>query len=499
MSLCTLLAIALAQLLVPTVTRSFGSVTYKAVADTYVSEANPDGNHGDSKVVKADGGRQDRLAYLRFQLDRQDGPPIESITLRLYGKDDATLGVAVHPVSAEWREDAMTYDNRPLPGRMVGHSGSVERGEWTEVDVTGAMARTAAGDGGAVSLALVHSPFGAARGKLGKQDLRTRRFATRETTHAPELVVVYGNVASATTSSSTTSTRPTTTTIAPAVTTTLSRPPVPPPPIAPHVSITPGRSGSFEFRGYGPLSDRPLKVWYDAPAGDLTSVKVLVVMHGQSRTGQAYRDSWIDDARRVGALLVVPEFSEAFYPGSDAYNLGNMEHEPESRWSFSLIEPLFDHIRADTGNRTDGYYLYGHSAGAQFVHRFLLFKPDNRVKRAVAANAGWYTTPEAQVAFTYGLRGSPATDAGLRRALATPLTVLLGENDTDPNDSDLRHTPEADRQGPHRFARGHFFFEAGRNAAGALGAPFGWALKTVPGAAHSNGDMAPAAARALFG
>ena len=62
--------------------------------------------------------------------------------------------------------------------------------------------------------------------------------------------------------------------------------------------------------------------------------------------------------------------------------------------------------------------------------------------------------------------------------------MLLGENDTDPNDADLRSTPEADRQGPAPTGRAQFFFEAGRATALALGTPFGWRLETVPGAAR---------------
>ena len=41
----------------------------------------------------------------------------------------------------------------------------------------------------------------------------------------------------------------------------------------------------------------------------------------------------------------------------------------------------------------------------------LLLKPENRVKRAVSANAGRYTTPETGVDFPYGLRGGPVSDA----------------------------------------------------------------------------------------
>jgi hypothetical protein len=486
--------VVLTQLALSPVTRSVGNATYRAVADTFVSAANHDVAHGDSDVLKTDGGRQLRLAYLRFQMESHGSQPIKSITLRVYGEQDASLGVAVHLVDDPWRESTLTFDGRPLSGRMIGHSGAVRRGRWTEIDVTEAVARTVARDGGEASFALANSPYGAASAALAARDREPRRFASRETDHVPELVVVHGTPTSSTTSSSTTSSNPPTT-VAPVVTSTLP-PTTSPPPRPPHSSITPGTTGSFQFSGYAPLRDRPVKVWYDAP-NDLTTAEVLVVMHGQSRTGEDYRNSWIAHARRAGALLLVPEFSEALYPGSDAYNLGNIEREPESRWSFSLIEPLFDHIRADSGNRSDGYYLYGHSAGAQFVHRLLLFK-QNRVKGAVAANAGWYTAPEPQVEFPYGLRGSPITDAGLRRALAAPLTVLLGESDTDPNDPDLRHSSGADRQGPHRLARGHFFFAAGRTTAGALGTRFGWTLQTVPGAVHSNGDMAAAAARVLF-
>lgn len=269
-------------------------------------------------------------------------------------------------------------------------------------------------------------------------------------------------------------------------------------PVAPR-AITPGTSGSFTFSGYAPLSDRPLRVWYSAPPGDLTNARVIVVMHGQSRRAEAYRNSWTVAAARAGAILIAPEFSEALYPGTNAYNLGNVGREPQSRWSYSVIEPLFDFVRADTGNRTDRYFLYGHSAGAQFVHRFLLLVPSHRVARAVAANAGWYTAPEIEVGFPYGLRNSPITDVAVRGALGMRLTVLLGENDTNPNDTDLRHTAGADRQGLHRFARGQFFYRAGLRTARLLGTPFGWNLVTVPGVAHSNSAMVPAAAQALFG
>lgn len=95
--------------------------------------------------------------------------------------------------------------------------------------------------------------------------------------------------------------------------------------------------------------------------------------------------------------------------------------------------------------------------------------------------------------------GGVGDAAVLKAALARPLTVLLGEADTDTQHPELRRTPQAMAQGPYRLARGQAFFAAGREAAARLGVEFGWQLGTVPGVAHSNAGMAPRAAQALWG
>jgi hypothetical protein len=51
-----------------------------------------------------------------------------------------------------------------------------------------------------------------------------------------------------------------------------------------------------------------------------------------------------------------------------------------------------------------GYDMYGHSAGAQFVHRYLQFYDSPKVKKAVAANAGWYTFPNEAINYPYGIK-----------------------------------------------------------------------------------------------
>ena len=227
-------------------------------------------------------------------------------------------------------------------------------------------------------------------------------------------------------------------------------------------------------------------------------------MHGMQRNADEYRDQWYALAEEHDFLLVVPEFDERDFAGARGYNLGHVygpkggARDP-SRWAFSAIEPIFDEVRRRYGMTAQGYAIYGHSAGAQFVHRFLLHVPDARVSRAVSANAGWYTMPDLAVDFPYGVRGSVVGRDRLRQALQLPLVVLLGQDDTDPEDPDLRRTPGALAQGPHRLARGQAFFGAGQVAAQQLGVPYAWRLETVPGADHDNRKMAPAAIPYLLG
>ena len=244
-------------------------------------------------------------------------------------------------------------------------------------------------------------------------------------------------------------------------------------------------------------------VWYYQPAPATPDTPVVVVMHGVGRNGEDYLADWIPFAQARTFLLVVPEFSKAEFPGDEGYNYGNMVDKaghflPRDQWSFSMIEPAVAAVREHTGNRTQTYRMYGHSAGAQFAQRFIYFVPAAHLSRVVVANAGWYMLPDMTTAFPYGLKDTPATKGDLRHALSLPVVVLLGTADVDPKAKALRHTPEAEAQGAYRFARGHYFFAHAEAAAHALNVPFVWRLATAPNIAHSDPGMAPFAAEQLF-
>src|SRR5206468_1144657 len=182
--------------------------------------------------------------------------------------------------------------------------------------------------------------------------------------------------------------------------------------------------------------------------GATSDTPVVFVMHGVSRHGEGYLADWIPYAQRQMFLVVVPEFSEKDFPGAEGYGYGNTVDKagrpvPREQWSFSMIEPAFDAMREKLGNRSERYSIYGHSAGAQFVQRFIYFVPRARLLRAVCANAGWYMLPDLVFTFPYGLGNTPVSDADLQHALRLPLVVLLCTADADPHPPQLRHTPDA--------------------------------------------------------
>lgn len=261
-------------------------------------------------------------------------------------------------------------------------------------------------------------------------------------------------------------------------------------------------SGRGRFDLVAPFLDTPMRVWTYRPATATADSRIVMVMHGQSRNADDYRDAWVDLAEAMDLIIVAPEFDREHFPGSRAYNLGWMFGEdgkprPRADWSFSVVDLAFDAAVARFGSRRTTYAMFGHSAGAQFVHRFMLFMPGDRVEAAVSANAGWYTLPTADQPFPWGLAGAGVGQADIKAWLGKPLVVLLGEDDTNPNQDSLNRDPEVMPQGPHRLARGYNFFETGRREAGRLGAPFAWRLQTVPDVAHSGSRMAPAAAALL--
>lgn len=259
--------------------------------------------------------------------------------------------------------------------------------------------------------------------------------------------------------------------------------------------------GSYSFSGWAGPS---INVFYSMPPAASPETPILLVVPGAKRNADVYRDAWHQLALANGFIVLTIEGKEADFPSEYEYNAGGVitsrgEPVPEKLWAYSAIEPLFDDFKTRFGSQREKYSLYGHSAGGQFVLTYLLFKPDARVERAVAANPAFCMMPNSDEASPFGLRGAPLPKGAVKRWLASPTVLLLGDGDLAPRTKPLSNGPIARAQGPHVFARGLAFYRAALIASENNGIALHWKLEIVQAVGHSNEHMASHAVKYLFG
>lgn len=262
------------------------------------------------------------------------------------------------------------------------------------------------------------------------------------------------------------------------------------------ITPTPSGKASFVMTAYKTSDRRTIRVWTYRPESWTEDSPVLFVMHGMGRNAETYLDAWTESADRKGFLLVAPEFESRFarYVTSD-YQEGNVRtffgtSNPESEWAFTVIENIFDQLNAANDWSLQAYDMFGHSAGGQFVQRMVMLKPEARIRRAIAANAGTYSFPDPQIAYPYGLK---SVEYDLAKSYAINLVVLLGELDNTADQGFLDQSEPAMEQGEHRLGRGTNFHAAASDDAQSRGSGFEWQVQVVPGVGHDFRLMAEAA------
>jgi len=267
-------------------------------------------------------------------------------------------------------------------------------------------------------------------------------------------------------------------------------------------ALVSGEPGSFIFTDPGYFQDKPIKVFYYKARAAGAEAKVVIAIHGAERSGQLARDTWMDLAEKHGLVILAPEFDSARFP-EKLFQFGGIGETDRSRWTFPIVEHIFEQVRHDNGLQAPSYILFGHSAGAQFVHRFVLAMDRSHVSAAVAANAGTYTMPEYSrsifaTGFPWTLDERHVDKARLRAAFGQKMIVLLGEKDVATSGPDVPRSNEALAQGAHRLERGQKFMAVAKAQAELLGTGLKWELVVVPGVGHSSKAMSRVAARMLL-
>lgn len=294
------------------------------------------------------------------------------------------------------------------------------------------------------------------------------------------------------------------------------------------------------------LKSRPVHVVYYIPKGfDVKRMPILFSMTGAERVGATQIDAWKPFANKYGFIIVNPQFLRSsdvsaknadgtwvisysrqnIYRSAGAYWLENdyqFGHVatsknspnlyPRNTWAYNIIELLFDYICHEIDSAADGYYMFGHSAGAQFVNRMVMAFPEARIKRAVAANpSSWAwpvldgeihkmndngdylydadgTTPLTQLCgWPYCLKSVYTKPSELAGSFSKQLFIQIGSKDVETNSLDT--SSDANATGSRRLYRARNFYKVCNEMAAANNIKCNFTYAEVTGADHSTYRM----------
>ncbi len=232
-----------------------------------------------------------------------------------------------------------------------------------------------------------------------------------------------------------------------------------------------------------------------------SSTPLLISVHGISRNADEHLACFAPFAAAHGVAVMAPVFPPAVFP--DYQRLGR----PGKGLRADLtLRVMLDRLCREVGLASRQVYLFGHSGGAQFVHRYVMAYPRD-VACYVASAAGWYTLPDCSLPYPLGIGAGPGVPGvGFDPAafLRVPGAVLVGARDNRRGPA-LRKAPKVDAlQGATRMERAERWVAAMNRGAMERGLLPPLSLEVIPGAGHRFGRMAAhgAVARAfafLFG
>ena len=249
-------------------------------------------------------------------------------------------------------------------------------------------------------------------------------------------------------------------------------------------------AGFFYYRDKTIADESVMRVFYYKPSGFTPDRPILFFMPGADRKVDHITEEDAKSLEKYNILLFQPEYSERLFPKIESYQYGNVRTKPKELWTYYVNDGIFKLVKRITGSQQKKYYIWGNSAGAQFVHRQLIIGAYKFIKKAFASNAGVYTMPtHGTEPYPFSLKGLGLTDEDLRQIFSLNFFILLGEDDI-VQDAYFLMNKAAMRQGRNRLQRGKKFYLIAKNEAQRLNIKLNWQLITIPGCGHNpNDDM----------
>ena len=156
------------------------------------------------------------------------------------------------------------------------------------------------------------------------------------------------------------------------------------------------------------LYEKSLEGDYYSYIPEKTPKNILVIAHGMlskkdkaSDVARKYLSRWIRYANEYNLLLIAPVFDTARFGNLGGGFGGYRNLFGKYTFADTFVNKIVNRYSEKTSSGSDRFYLYGHSAGGQFVNRYVVTHPE-KIIRAVISAAGRYSYPDISTEWPYG-------------------------------------------------------------------------------------------------
>jgi pimeloyl-ACP methyl ester carboxylesterase len=243
---------------------------------------------------------------------------------------------------------------------------------------------------------------------------------------------------------------------------------------------------------------------------------VLLLVHGTPgseetalEVAEDFAAGFISIAKRKGLILLAPAFDQRNFGGRAGPGGGYRGLFGREIGADEFVNEIVARSEASVPTFDGTFYLYGHSAGGQFVSRYAVLHP-GRLRAAVISAAGSYAFPNPQAAWADGMLPlqrmmawdgdveSKAVDIrpdpnGWLEAAQLPITVLVGDGD----DTEMFQSPT--QKGTSMKDRARCWVEQMNALAESHGKVGRVRLVIAPAAGHDSRELLRTGITALFG
>lgn len=247
--------------------------------------------------------------------------------------------------------------------------------------------------------------------------------------------------------------------------------------------------------------DKPdVEILYITPNAINEDTEVIFVIHGNSRNADDYLSAWIPLVQNKNVIIAAPNFDKKnfryFFLLESAESNGAINERSDSYINTS-ISLFFNYFKSRFALNANTYKMFGHSAGAQFTHRYMLLSNDQRISDTVIANAGWYTFLNGEK-YPYGIKDTPIeiSSSHIRWFMSNKTSLLIGSIDTNLNN--VNSSAGAQKQGITRVDRADNYFKSLIDISDKKEIPFRWSYKVINDVGHDYQKMTPIAASILL-